>query len=91
MTMLADRIDGFALAVRGRKTDIGRIIEANVLRWVQAGHLPSGQRELDQGIIRDQVLAQVDERISGCVREIGGLRLLPADLPTVADGAFPGN
>ncbi|MEV6493687.1 hypothetical protein AB0M20_34465 [Actinoplanes sp. NPDC051633] len=89
MTMLANRVDAFAAEVRSCKIDIGGIITGNLPRWIQAGQLPPGIRELDLGLIRDQVVADVDQRIAGCVQRITGLGLLPADLPSPEGGPFP--
>jgi hypothetical protein len=96
MTTLAAAVDGFATAVRGCKIDIARIVEAAIPRWIQAGQLPPGLREIDQGTIRDDVVAQVEERIGSCVRDIGGLGLEPTEIrpvtggPLLAGGAGPG-
>jgi hypothetical protein len=89
MAMLAARVDAFAGAVRGCKIDIGRIVEANIPGYTTARRLPPGLAESDATIIRSSVIAQVNERIGGCVREIGGLGLQPTDLP-VGGGARGG-
>jgi hypothetical protein len=81
MNQVAGRIDEFAFAVRTCKLDIKGIVEANIPVYQQAGQLPPGLREIDQGTIRDQVAAMVDEQIQGCIRVIGDLGLSPVPLP----------
>lgn len=81
MTMLAARVDAFAGSVRGCKIDIGRIVEANIPGYTTALSLPPGLAESDATNIRTAVIAQINERIGGCVREIGGLGLQPTELP----------
>jgi hypothetical protein len=93
MTMLAARVDAFAGSVRGCKIDIGRIVEVNIPGYTTALRLPPGLAESDATNIRTSVIAQINERIGGCVREIGGLGLQPTDLPVGAGaqgGTFGG-
>lgn len=81
MTMLANRVDAFAASVRFCKVDIGRIVEANIPGYATARGLPPGLAESDATTIRTSVIEQINDRIGGCVREIGGLGLQPTDLP----------